>query len=99
MASTEFSIPTDPNDLRKLKNAIETVAADKQMVADRNEAARETAKEMKDQFGLPVKMFNQLVKAYHKQEYAEMSMENATFEAVYETLFEVGTSSDDEEAA
>lgn len=95
-AINDFSLPSNPDDILRIKNAIIEASAQKQMIADRTENIKEMAKDMKETFDMPTKLFNQLVKAHHKQMYDEMTQENSTFEVVYETVLGQKTSSGDD---
>lgn len=91
---SEFSMPSDPDDVRKIKNAIIDASAQKQMIADRNEALKDIRNGLKEDYDMPPSLFNKLVKAHFDHAYEELTMENSVFELLYETLFDVDNSDD-----
>lgn len=96
-AVSEFSMPSDPEDVKKIKNAIIDASAQKQMIADRQEALKDIKSMLKEEFGMPAGLFNKLVKAHFDHKYEELSIEHSVFETLYETLFDSDTTSDDED--
>lgn len=86
-AASDFSMPTNPDDVKRIQNAVLEISAQMQMIADRQENIKEIKKDLKDSFDMPTGLVNKLVKAHFEQKYAEMTEENSVFELVYETIF------------
>lgn len=99
MSSVEdFTLPTNPDDIKRIKNAIIEASAQKQMIKDRQENIKEIKADLKERYNLPTKLFSQLVKAHFDQCYDEMTEEHSKFELTYETLMGVQTVEVDDES-
>ena len=94
---SDFSMPTNPDDVKRIENAILEISAQMQMIADRQENIKEIKKDLKDSFDMPTGLVNKLVKAHFEHKYGEMAEEHSVFELVYETIF--GDEDQSEEAA
>lgn len=86
--SEEFQVPTDPNEITKIRQAVKEASAMLQMIDDRREQYKDTATYVNEEFGLPKKQFNKLVRTHHKQNYGEVSKEADTFQVLYEVIVE-----------
>lgn len=96
-AVEDFTLPSNPEDIKRIKNAIMEASAQKQMIKDRQEAIKDIKNDLKERYDLPPKLFGQLVKAHHDQCYDKMTVEHSKFELTYETLMGIQSMSDDEE--
>lgn len=94
---SDFSMPTNPDDVKRIENAVLEISAQLQMIVDRQENIKEIKKDLKDSYDMPPSLTNKLVKAHFEHKYAEITEENSIFELVYETLF--GDQDSTEEAA
>lgn len=96
--SNKFQLPSNPDDLRRIRNAILEASAQKQMIADRNESIKDIRNDIKEQFDMPPKLFNQLVATHFKQSYKDVTTEHSQFELVYENVLgNGGPVADDED--
>lgn len=86
--NSNFTVPADPELRRKIRDAV----AEASNLMTMLEACREKLKEHKkaacDELEVPKKIFNKMVKAYHKQDYPITQQENEVFELFYENVME-----------
>lgn len=92
---SDFALPTNPADIKRIETAILEISAQLQMIKDRQDSIKEIKTELKDSFNMPTGLVNKLVKAHFEHKYSEMTEEHSVFELVYETLF--GDASPDED--
>lgn len=86
--TSEFTLPSNPDDIKAIKNSIIEISSQKQMVADRQAAIKEIKDDLKDSYDMPTKLINKLVKALDDAAYDEMTAENSVFELVRETILD-----------
>ena len=98
-AESEFELPSNPDDINRIKNAIEEIVAQERMIADRREGIKDVKTMLKEEFNMTPKLTGKLVKAFHDDDYQELSAENSVFELVRETVLGDGGLPDDAEAA
>lgn len=84
---SDFVLPTNPDDMEKIRNSLEEISNQTHMMNDRKEAIKDIAKTLKDEYDMSTSLINKLVKAMDDGAYEEMSMENSVFELVRETFF------------
>jgi uncharacterized hydantoinase/oxoprolinase family protein len=94
---SEFALPSNPDDLSKIKNAIIEISAQKQMMKDRAQGIKDIKDDLKESFEMPVALVNKLVNALDDSKYQEMAAENSMFELVRESIMGDGGLSDDSE--
>ena len=94
---SEFSLPTDPDDLNRIKNALCEISAQQQMIKDRQEGIKDIKDDLKTSYDMPTAMINKLVKAMDDTAYQTMATENSVFELVRESIFGDGGLPDDSE--
>lgn len=101
MATTEadFQLPSDPDGLKRIKNAIEEIVAQERMIADRKEGIKDVKTMLKEEFEMPPSLAGKLVKAFHDDDYQEIQAANSQFELVRETVLGDGEDNSDSEAA
>lgn len=83
---SDFTMPSDPEDVKKIKNNIEEISAQLQIIDDRKENIKEIKDELKESYEMPVSLTNKLVKALDDDKYVEMTTENSVFELARETI-------------
>lgn len=83
-----FTVPSDPEVRKRIRQAVAEASAQLQMISDRKEALKEIAKMAKDELEVPKRTFNKMVKAFHKQEYAAIVHDNEVFQTFYESIME-----------
>jgi len=82
----EFELPTDPKIIKKIKDAIQEGSAVLQMVDDRKAQLKDISDAMHEEFQIPKKLFNKMVKTFHKNDYNNIVQEDTTFQYLYENI-------------
>lgn len=81
-----FILPTDPEQRRKIRENVKEASDVMTMIV----AQRDTLKNIKDravkELGVPKKILNKMIKAFHKQDFPTISQENEMFELFYENI-------------
>ena len=98
-AQSEFELPSNPDEIQRIRNAIEEIVAHERMISDRRESIKDIKAMLKEEFEMPTKLTGLVVKAFHDDDYQEISEENSVFELVRETILGDGGLPDDSEAA
>jgi hypothetical protein len=83
---TEVVIPSNPADRKKLLQMLEEAVGCLRRADDEKVSKKEIVAEIKNQFNLPPKFSNKLIKAMHKSDYDQTVAEHEDFEALYETV-------------
>ena len=94
-SESEFELPSDPEALKRIKNAIEEIVAQERMIADRKDGIKDVKNMLKDEFNMPTSLAGKLVKAFHDDDYQEIVGANSTFELVREAVLGSGGLEDD----
>lgn len=84
--TSEFELPTKPEDITKIKDRIAEISAQSQMIKDRQAAIKDIKDDLKEEFGMPAGLAGKLAKAQDDETYVEMTTENSVFELVRETI-------------
>lgn len=84
--SKEFIIPTNPADLKKIKDAVKLASDCKVRIDAENDELKAIADTLHEELEIPRAVFNRLVRVYHKQTYDKEVVENDTFEEFYEKV-------------
>lgn len=97
MSATEadFALPSDPEGLRRIKNAIEEIVGQERMITDRKEGIKDVKTMLKEEFSMPPSLAGKLVKAFHDDDYQEIQAANSQFELVRENV--LGSADEDSE--
>lgn len=85
MVST--TIISNPEDKKRLKQAIVEATHVLQQLDDNKEALKDLLKLTSEKFGLPTKTLRKLATIMYKQNYNDVQAEFEHFEILYETLF------------
>lgn len=97
----DFTLPSNPADRRKIKDAIYEISGQMQEIKDKRSYISDTKKMLKEEFGLPPKIATKMAKTVFEHNFQDVIAESETFEEVYGGLFETNndtaTSSNDEE--
>lgn len=80
-------IPSNPDDLKAIRNKLEEISAQQQMIKDRQESIKEIKQDIKDGFDWDNSFITKMVKAIDDETYVEMTSENNLFELARETIF------------
>lgn len=89
-ADLRSNIISDPQEKKRLKQAIIEMTHVLQRIDDDKEALTDLIKETSSKFGLPTKRIKKLASTMYKQNYSEYITENESFELLYEALFKTG---------
>jgi len=98
-AISEFALPSDPEDLKKIRTRLEEIQAQRTMIADRQAGIKDTLASLKDMYDMPASLANKLVKALEDDKYVEMTEEASVFELVRESVLGDGGLPDDRDVA
>jgi len=80
-------VPTNPNDITKLKQMINAAVDCMARIDSENEAKKEIIEEIVEQFEVPKKLVNKAIRTQHKLNFSEQATEAEDFELLYETLY------------
>jgi hypothetical protein len=92
---SNFQLPSDPQELDKIKNCINEISGQNQMIKDRQAAIKDIKDDLKETYAMPTALINKLVKAIDDGDYQEMTAEQSVFELVRETILGDGGLPDD----
>ena len=84
--TSDFVLPSNPEDIKTIKNRLCEISAQQQMIADRQASIADIKKDLKDGFEMPAELINKLVKGLDDEKYVEMTTENSVLELVRETV-------------
>jgi hypothetical protein len=82
----EVVIPSNPADRKKLLAMLEEAVSCLRKADLEKVSKKEIVAEIKNQFNLPPKFSNKLIKAMHKSDFDQTVAEHEDFEALYETV-------------
>lgn len=102
MSDTEndnsFTIPSNPADRKKIKDAVIEISGAMQFIEDKKSYIKDVLTNMNEQFKIPKKVLSKMAKTYHNDEYSEVINEAQEFETMYELIMAINnqtTTSDD----
>jgi hypothetical protein len=83
---SDFRPPSNPDDIRKIKNSLAEIAAQEVMKKDRAAAIKEIKDELEADYNMPKTLINWLVSSIDDNDYIEKTTENSVFELARETI-------------
>lgn len=83
----EFTLPSSPDDRKKIKDAIHEMAGALQFIEDKRAYMKDVADMLKNEFEMPKKIASKMARTVHKQNYLDVAQESSVFELFYENLF------------
>lgn len=86
MTTANFTLPSSPEDRRKIKNAMDEISASWTRMEGERNLVNDTLRELCKTYSLPKRAFRKLVKVYHTQSFNEEVASHEEFEAMYEEL-------------
>jgi translation initiation factor IF-2 len=95
MAKVEYTVPTDPKQIKRIKDTLDNYVGEVRMMKDRQESIKEIKDFVKSELGMPVKLFVKLANAIEDEDYLAIATENSTFELLRETVLGDGGLPDD----
>jgi len=81
-------IPTNPADLKALKDAAQEYSDSMTRIESEREQCRSIVETMEEKFEVPRKYLNRMFRQYHKNEYDKEFQENADYSELYEKVFQ-----------
>ena len=82
-ATQEATLPSNPSDRTKLKGMIEEAAVCMQKMDDQREAMKDIFNVIKEDFAIHPKYSRKMTKAYYKNTFTDMQVEQEEFELLY----------------
>ena len=79
----EFVLPSSQKDLDAIASAVKEASDSKMRIASENDLIKDIAARMKDEFAMPPRVFNKMVRTYFKSEYNKISGEAEEFQETY----------------
>lgn len=86
MSKQDFILPSAPADLKSLQDAIEEASGSMIRTDAEKELRKEIAAAIKEKIAIPPKIFNRMVKTYHKASFKDDVQEAEQFQAIYEKV-------------
>ena len=81
--SQEFVLPSTQSDLDTIASAVKEASDAKVRAAAEADLIKDIAARMKDEFMMPPRVFNKMVRTYFKSEYNKISGEAEEFQETY----------------
>ena len=88
MTTNEITIPSNPEDRKKLNQAVRLLSDSKTRQESESEYQKETVKELAKDFDIKAKWINQMVKDYHKQQFDKKKSEHEEYSDLYEIIMQ-----------
>jgi len=85
---TDYVVPSDPETRRRIRQAVSEASDILTMIDGQRDTLKENKKHAKDELGVPTKIYNKMVRAFHKQKYSEIVADNEAFELFYGNIME-----------
>lgn len=86
MSQQEFVMPSNPEQLKAISDAVVEAANSKLRASSESSLQKEIAKRMKEEFGMSPSMFRKMVKVYYKSNFSEEVTAAEEFEQSYITI-------------
>lgn len=87
MSAADFIMPTSPADIKAIAEAVKEVSNARTRMEAEREFVSEVKKKLKEDFGMPPKLFTRMVKDYHARLFAESVATDETYREMYEKIF------------
>lgn len=85
----EFVMPSTEKEVLQIQNAIKEASNSKTRIEGENDNIKSIKEILKEELGMPPKLFNQMLKAYHKSAFDEQISEAEAFEETYRKVFKI----------
>jgi len=92
-----FTMPSNPNDRKRIRDALYEMSGALQVIDDKREFMKDVAKMLEDEFQVPKKISAKMARTLHKNNYQDVHVEADQFSTIFETLFQGTTSADEDE--
>jgi hypothetical protein len=77
---------SNPADRKKIRDALQEASNSMTRISAERDLIKEIAKELADQYQLPKKTVNKMIRVYHKQNFSEEVAAQDEFETLYEEV-------------
>lgn len=91
---TEFTMPSNPADRKKIKDALYEMSGALQFIDDKRAFIKDVSETLLESFQIPKKMSTKLARTIFKNDYADVSTEADNFVTLFELLFHAASSSE-----
>lgn len=81
-----FVLPSSPEDLKKIRRALEEAVNCEIRMDSERAAKKEIVAEIHEKYQLPKKMIGRMVSTMHKHNYSEVASEMDEFQIAYEKI-------------
>jgi uncharacterized protein YukE len=81
-----FPIPSSPADRNKIMAAVREMSGAMTRMEGEKDYIKETLKKLEDEYNVPKKLLNEVLKAYHKDAANEVREAHAEFEELLDAL-------------
>lgn len=85
---SDIIIPSNPSDLKKLKDGVQELANSMTRVDSEREYQKEALTELEDATGIKKKHIKRMATDYHKNQFDEKSAEFDDYASLYESVME-----------
>lgn len=85
---SDYVVPSDPETRRKIRESVAEADKILTMIDGQKDALKENRQNAKDALGVPPKIYNKMVKAFHKHQYSMICADNEAFELFYGNIME-----------
>lgn len=96
VASPGIIVPSNPADRLKLKNQLAEGTYCLERAAAERDALKSIVNAIEEDFEIPKKVVNRLIKTMYKRDFAKEVAEHEDFEALYETIVEGASKTNNE---
>lgn len=77
---------SNPADRKKIRDAMNEASASMTRIEAERDLIKEIAKDISEQYQLPKKVVNKMIRVYHKQNFNEEVASHSEFETLYEEI-------------
>lgn len=81
-----FTLPSSKSDKEKIKNMLQVVTGEMQMIEDRRSSIKDTIAALHEEFKIPKKILTKLAKTMYKHDYSDVTHEIDVFQLCYEGI-------------
>lgn len=86
IATKTFVIPTNPEDLKKIKDACQEISDCMIRIDSEREQIKEIISNISEKYELPKKIISKMAKAHYKNTFDKEAAEQEDFETLYEMV-------------
>lgn len=83
---SDFTVPSNPADRLKIKNAIFEICGAMQFIEDKRSFIKDVIADLHEKFAIPKKVVAKMAKTYHNDDYTDVLSESSAFETAYDII-------------